>query len=108
MPTAPDSIVPAPTRAGWWKWWITGLLLLATTINYMDRQTLASVSQSVTEQLHLSEEQFGDLEMAFGSLAFGYLADRISVYWLYPIVLGGWSLMGFASAHTKGCWPLLA
>ena len=32
------------SRAGTWKWWVCGLLLLATTINYMDRQTLANAA----------------------------------------------------------------
>jgi ACS family hexuronate transporter-like MFS transporter len=97
-----------------WKWWITGLLLLATTINYMDRQTLSNAASRVTKEFSLSQEQYGDLELAFGwafavgSLVFGFLADRFRVYWLYPIVLTGWSIMGIASAHTHGYWSLMA
>ncbi len=104
--------MPAP-RSSTWKWYLCGLLLLATTINYMDRQTLANAAVRVKKELQLSQEQYGDLELAFGwafavgSLAFGFLADRFRVYWLYPIVLSGWSLMGIASAHTDGYWPLL-
>ena len=69
------------------------LLLLATTINYMDRQTLSNAASRVTKEFNLSQEQYGDLELAFGwafavgSLFFGFLADRFRVYWLYPIVL---------------------
>ena len=100
-------------RSPSWKWWITGLLLLATTINYMDRQTLSNAATRVTTEFQLSQEQYGDLELAFGwafaagSLMFGFLADRFRVYWLYPVVLCGWSLMGIASAHTEGYWQLL-
>ncbi len=102
-----------PIRSAHWKWWITGLLLLATTINYMDRQTLSNAAVRVKTELHLSQEQYGDLELAFGwafaigSLVFGFLADRFRIYWLYPVVLSGWSLMGIASAHTQGYWPLM-
>ena len=102
-----------PSRSPYWKWWITGLLLLATTINYMDRQTLANAAVRVTKEFQLNQEQYGDLEMAFGwafavgSLVFGFLADRFRVYWLYPIVLTGWSVMGIASAHTDGHQSLL-
>lgn len=102
-----------PSRSPYWKWWITGLLLLATTINYMDRQTLANAAVRVTKEFQLNQEQYGDLEMAFGwafavgSLVFGFLADRFRVYWLYPIVLTGWSVMGIASAHTDGHHSLL-
>jgi len=105
--------MPTP-RSSLWKWYLCGLLLLATTINYMDRQTLANASTRVTKEFHLSQEQYGDVELAFGwafavgSLVFGFLADRFRVYWLYPVVLSGWSLMGIASAHTHGYWPLLS
>ena len=70
-------------------------------------------STRVTKEFHLSQEQYGDMELAFGwafavgSLIFGFLADRFRVYWLYPVVLSGWSLMGIASAQTEGYWPLL-
>ncbi len=106
------NLMPTP-RSSPWKWYLCGLLLLATTINYMDRQTLANASTRVTKEFHLSQEQYGDVELAFGwafavgSLVFGFLADRFRVYWLYPVVLSGWSLMGIASAHTHGYWPLL-
>ena len=104
---------PPGTTRSVWKWYVCGLLLLATTINYMDRQTLANASVRVTAEFGLSQEQFGDLELAFGwafaagSLAFGFLADRFRVYWLYPVVLVGWSAMGIASAHTNGYESLL-
>ncbi len=94
------------SRLSGWKWWVCGLLLLATTINYMDRQTLANAAVRIVSEFKLSKEQYGDLELAFGwafaagSLLFGFIADRISVRWLYPAVLFAWSLMGFLSAWT--------
>lgn len=96
-----------------WKWWITGLLLLATTINYMDRVTLANASVRVTKEFGLSEQQYGSLELAFGwafaagSLVFGFLADRFRIYWLYPCVLAGWSVMGMMSGWTGSHTELL-
>lgn len=101
------------TRSVAWKWWITGLLLLATTINYMDRVTLASASVRVTRELSLSDAQYGNLELAFGwafaagSLVFGFLADRLRVYWLYPAVLGAWSFMGMAAGWSQGFFALM-
>jgi ACS family hexuronate transporter-like MFS transporter len=108
-----DSTAPRPAALFFRKWWITGLLLLATMINYMDRVTLASASVRVTRELALSETQYGNLELAFGwafaagSLVFGFLSDRIRVYYLYPCVLGGWSLMGMATGWTHGYVDLL-
>src|SRR5437879_5860940 len=101
------------SRSGSWKWWVCGLLLLATTINYMDRQTLANAAVRITDEFQLSKEQYGDLELNFGwafavgSLIFGFIADRVSVRWLYPAVLFAWSLMGFLSAHTTDLKELL-
>lgn len=82
-------------------------------INYMDRMTLSGASVRVTGELGLSELQYGNLELAFGwafaagSLVFGFLADRFSVRWLYPCVLGAWSLMGVAGGWSHGFEQLL-
>ena len=102
-----------PTRPHFWKWYVCGLLLLATTINYMDRVTLANASVRVTKEFGLSEEQYGNLELVFGwafaagSLLFGFLADRLKIYWLYPVVLAGWSIMGMISGWTSSYTELL-
>jgi ACS family hexuronate transporter-like MFS transporter len=104
---------PTMARPPFWRWWITGLLLLATTINYMDRVTLANVSVRVTREFGLDDTQYGHLELAFGwafaagSLVFGFLADRLKIYFLYPAVLAGWSLMGIASGWSNGYLGLL-
>jgi ACS family hexuronate transporter-like MFS transporter len=86
-----------------WKWWICGLLLLASAINYMDRQTLANAAVRITTQFQLSQEQYGNLELGFGwafavgSTLFGIAVDRLPVRWLYPVVLTLWSVVGFAT-----------
>jgi ACS family hexuronate transporter-like MFS transporter len=106
-------ILAPASRVGVWKWWVCGLLLLATAFNYMDRQTLANAAVRITNELKLSKEQYGDLELAFGwafaagSLLFGFIADRVSVRWLYPAILFAWSLMGFISAWTTDYRQLL-
>jgi MFS transporter, ACS family, hexuronate transporter len=100
-------------RSSMWKWWITGLLLLATTINYMDRVALGNVASRVTSELHLSKADYGHLETVFGlsfaagSLLFGFLADRWRVYWLYPAVLALWSLVGMLTGWSQGFGQLL-
>jgi ACS family hexuronate transporter-like MFS transporter len=100
-------------RPASWKWWITGLLLLATMINYMDRMTLANAAERITRELGLRDVDYGNLELAFGwafaagSLVFGFLADRVNVYLLYPAVLAGWSLMGMATGWSHGFSELM-
>ena len=88
------------SRTQAWIWWVSGLLLLATMLNYMDRQTLANLSPRITKELSLSNELYGNMEWGFGwafaagSLFFGFLSDRISVRFLYPGVLLAWSSIG--------------
>jgi ACS family hexuronate transporter-like MFS transporter len=90
---------PATTRA----WAICGLMLLATMLNYMDRQALAQQAKRIGDELKLSNRDYARVESGFG-LAFavggivtGLLADRISPRWLYPGVLLGWSAVGYAT-----------
>ena len=100
------SAAPLNRRSSW-KWWVCGLLLCASAINYMDRQTLANAATRITTQFQLSQEQYGGLELGFGwafaagSLMFGVLADRLSVRWVYPAVLVLWSATGFATGLTR-------
>ena len=54
------------SRAASWKWWVCGLLLFASAINYMDRQTLANAAVRISKEFHLNQEQYGNLELAFG------------------------------------------
>lgn len=101
-------------RSPQWQWWVACLLLLATMLNYMDRQTLANLSVRITRELSLTEERYGDLEMAFGwafavgSLCFGILADKLPVRWLYPAVVIGWSAVGILSGFAGGFESMLA
>lgn len=104
---------PRPSRPPSWRWWISGLLLLITTIIYMDRVALGSASVRVTRDLGLSDAQYGNLELAFGwafavgSLGFGILADRLNVYFLYPGVMLAWSLVCIATGWAEGYLELL-
>jgi ACS family hexuronate transporter-like MFS transporter len=98
---------PGPIRSRTWRWGVCILLLLATTINYMDRLTLSTAASRIMGELRLNNEQYGNMEFyfglafAFGSLFFGFLADRMNVRILYPIILLLWSSMGFATGFAK-------
>jgi ACS family hexuronate transporter-like MFS transporter len=104
---------PPATRGTSWKWWVCGLLLLASAINYMDRQTLANAAVRITRQFQLNQEQYGNLELVFGwafaagSTVFGIAVDRSAVRWLYPIVVVLWSAVGFATGLVNSYGGLL-
>lgn len=103
----------APSRPDSWKWVVCGLLLLASAINYMDRQTLANASVRITQEFHLNQAQYGQVEAVFGyafaagSLVFGWLADRVSIRWLYAFILAAWSAVGFATSYAHDYEGLL-
>ncbi len=88
-------------------YWICGLLLLASAVNYMDRQTLSVVAKRITTELHMNETQYGSVEsvfglsFAFGGLLWGVAVDRFSVRWVYPIGLLGWSAVGFLTGFVR-------
>ncbi len=107
MSTAPVA------RSGSWKWWVCGLLLFASMILYMDRQTLPNVATRITKEFQLNNEQYGVLEMMFGyafaggAFVFGIFADNWKVRWLYPAVLILWSTMGFLTGLVRDYEELL-
>jgi ACS family hexuronate transporter-like MFS transporter len=94
-----------PAAAGR-QWYVCGLLLLALVLNYMDRQTLSLTITAIEREIALTNQQYGRLEKGFGyafaagGLAFGLLADRLSIRWLYPAVLLGWSAAGIATGYA--------
>jgi MFS transporter, ACS family, hexuronate transporter len=105
--------VHGASRSATWRWSICVLLLLATVVNYMDRQTTSSLAKEIKDEFRLDYEQYGNLETGFGlafaagSLLFGWMVDRMGVYWLYPIVLVGWSAMGFLTGLSRSYEELL-
>src|SRR5262249_35157172 len=112
----PAAIPPLarPGRGPAWKWSVCGLLLLATMINYMDRQTLVQLADLILHELRLDEGHYGRMEaafayaFAFGALLMGWLADRVNVRWLYPAAVLVWSAAGFATGLAGGFAGLLA
>src|SRR6188474_405085 len=111
-PEAPEMSAPATpessgSNAPSWKWIVCGMLLLASAINYMDRQTLANASVRISREFSLTQAQYGNVEAVFGyafaagSLLFGWLADRLPLRGLYAAVLTLWSIAGFVTGMVK-------
>jgi ACS family hexuronate transporter-like MFS transporter len=108
-----DATVSLPARSPAWKWWVCGLLLLATMLNYMDRLTLNLMSVRILEAFHLDERDYGRLESAFayafalGAIVAGWMADRWNVRWIYAVAVVAWSAAGFATGLAQGFLGLL-
>ncbi len=106
MPVVVPDVRLSP-RGSVWKWWVCGLLLLATMINYMDRLTVNLTADRIIKEFDLTKTQYGLIEsvfalaFAFGALGSGWLADRYNVRWLYPAAVLLWSVAGFATGFAR-------
>jgi ACS family hexuronate transporter-like MFS transporter len=103
----------AGERSDRWRYSVCGLLLLATMLNYMDRQTLSQLAPTIQEKFGLNNTEYAQVDSGFslafatGVLFFGVLADWISVRWLYPLVLIGWSFAGIATGFADSVGTLV-
>lgn len=108
------SLTALPNPAGYLKWWVCALLLLASTLNYMDRQALSQTGPRITGYFQLSETRFGLLEGAFnaafglGALGIGWLVDRGNLRVIYPTIVLLWSIAGFVTGFAESYLMLLA
>jgi ACS family hexuronate transporter-like MFS transporter len=106
--------VSLPARSSAWKWWVCGLLLLATMLNYMDRLTLNITAKQIMEDFGFNKRDYGYLEAQFayafalGSIIFGWLVDRANLRWIYPAAVLAWSAAGFATGLMWEFYGLLA
>src|SRR5437868_6335382 len=86
------------------RWWIAGLIFLATVINFLDRQTIAVLGPVITAELHLTNVEFASITTWF-LVAYtasqglsGKLYDRIGTRRGFIISIVIWS--GAAMAHA--------
>ncbi len=105
---------PEPGRPSPWRWWVCGLLFLATTLNYMDRMALNQTALRIQTSLGIDDEEYSYLEGAFsaafavGAVATGFVVDRVNVRWVYPVMVAGWSLTGVLTGFASTFWALLS
>jgi MFS transporter, ACS family, hexuronate transporter len=108
MPTKRLSVSPAAVaeRVGKYRWTICGLLLLASTINYVDRQVIGILKPTLQTQFGWSEIDYADIVFAFqlayaiGFLFAGSLMDRVGVKKGFAAALVIWSIAAMAHARA--------
>jgi ACS family hexuronate transporter-like MFS transporter len=47
------------------RWWMIGLIMLGSSINYLTRSTLAVAAPTILQELHISEKQYSWIGSAF-------------------------------------------
>jgi MFS transporter, ACS family, hexuronate transporter len=96
------------------RWWIVGLIFLATLINYIDRLTISVLSPVITRDLGLTNTEFGGIVSWF-LLAYtisqglsGKLYDRIGTKLGFVCSIVVWSVAAIAHAFARGLASLSA
>src|ERR671930_337920 len=104
----------AAPRRGHYRWMICGLLFLATTINYIDRQVIGILKPMLQSTFGWSEIDYGDLVFAFqlayaiGFLFAGRVMDLFGTKKGYALALTVWSLAAMATARATAFGPSVA
>jgi ACS family hexuronate transporter-like MFS transporter len=94
------------------RWWIAGLVFLATFINFIDRLTVAVLAPVIKTQLSLTNLQFASISIWF-LVAYtasqglsGRLYDRVGTRRGFSISILVWSLAAGAHAFARGLFSL--
>lgn len=94
------------------RWWIVGALFAATTINYIDRQTLSILSPLLRRELNLTERDYANIVTAFlipytvmYSVG-GRLMDAIGARLGLTLSLAWWSAATMLTGLSRGALSL--
>ncbi len=100
----------------WYPWLVVSLLWVVALLNYMDRQMLSTMRQSMAMDITALEStvEFGKIMAVFMwiygfmSPVSGIVADRVNRKWLIVGSLAVWStvtlLMGYAETYEEVYW----
>lgn len=104
---AASATASAPTvRVGYYRWIVCGLLFLAATINYIDRQVIGILKPTLQQQYGWSEIDYADIVFSFqlayaiGLLLAGRFIDRVGTRIGFAVAVLVWSLAAMAHAEA--------
>jgi ACS family hexuronate transporter-like MFS transporter len=90
------------------RWWIIGLIFLATLINYIDRLTISVLAPVITRDLHLTNTEFGGI-LTWFLFAYtisqglsGKLYDRVGTKRGFVCSILLWSVAAMGHAFARG------
>ncbi len=89
------------------RWYIVGLICLVTALNYMDRQTLALLAQTLDKELGINTVEYAYITAAFLASytimysVSGRLVDYLGTRRGFALFVGGWSLVDLMHAFAR-------
>jgi len=90
------------------RWWIIGLIGLATVINYIDRSALGIMWPNISEDLGMTKGDYALIlnvfmvAYAIGQLVSGRLMDKVGTRIGYVVAIGIWGISSFFHAFARG------
>jgi ACS family hexuronate transporter-like MFS transporter len=89
------------------RWWIAGLLALATALNYLDRQSFPVVVGEIRKEIPISDKDYGRLSSLF-LLAYaimyaggGRIMDWLGTRLGYAVMIVWWSAANFLTGTVS-------
>jgi MFS transporter, ACS family, aldohexuronate transporter len=95
-------------KVGMYRWRVCAMLLMATTICYIDRQVLGVLAPFLQEKIGWNEIQYSYIVTAFqaayaiGLLCAGAVIDRVGTRIGYALAIGIWSLAAMGHSLATG------
>jgi MFS transporter, ACS family, hexuronate transporter len=90
------------------RWYIIGLIALATIINYIDRSTLSLMWPSISKDLGMNKSDYAIIlnvfmiSYAIGQLISGKLFDRVGTRMGYVMAITLWGISSFLHSFARG------
>jgi MFS transporter, ACS family, hexuronate transporter len=94
------------------RWWIAGLLAIATALNYLDRQCFPVVVSEIRKEIPITSEQYGRLTSLFLlAYAIMYAGGGRIMDWLgaragYAVMILWWSAANFLTGTVTSVFGL--
>ena len=94
------------------RWWMIGLIMLGSIINYLTRNTLSVAAGTLKGQLGIDEQHYSWIVGAFqGAIMLqplcGYVLDVVGLKAGYAMFAVAWSLISMAHGFANN-WQMLA
>jgi ACS family hexuronate transporter-like MFS transporter len=103
-PSSPSSRRPISNL----RWWIGGILLASTIINYIDRQTLSLLAPFLKVEYHWTNTDYANIVIGFriaytlGQTIFGRFIDRVGTRRGLSLTVLFYSIVSMATSLARG------